>query len=430
MVDYSRYLVDPWLGQKQAMATMQDTFNRQTEQTRYADQTELAKRGMAINELNASTGQGNLALRQDENRRTAETFGMAKEDRAAALRKKQAETLYDIMSQVNDDSSLQQAKQIMQGMASSGMIRQEDVDSVPDKFDKKRHADGLKMLERVVGGKEWEAFTGPGDSRLLRNIRTGDEKSVVGRQGSGSERGDYFTPVQTSSGVQILNSRKGTVEPMIGLDGKPVLPVAADVGLAGAKTTAEAEAKTVEEKRKSFGAVQSAYKAQFDEWDNLDIIIDEAIDNVSPFTTGVGAWTKVIPATTSKTLSEQLETIKANVGFNQLSKMRKASPTGGALGQVSEMENKLLQAVQGSMDQSLSAKELAKNLRRIQVLLNNLRTETDTAFRYDYKGLLGGGVSQTQIGGYKASEYKGRVLTNESGVKMRSDGNTWTRVTE
>ena len=46
--------------------------------------------------------------------------------------------------------------------------------------------------------------------------------------------------------------------------------------------------------------------------------------------------------------------------------MREASPTGGALGQVSEMENRLLQSVLGSLDQELSEEEFRYNLRRLK----------------------------------------------------------------
>jgi hypothetical protein len=46
--------------------------------------------------------------------------------------------------------------------------------------------------------------------------------------------------------------------------------------------------------------------------------------------------------------------------------MRDASPTGGALGQVSEQENRLLQAIRGSLDQLNSGQNLAENLRIVR----------------------------------------------------------------
>jgi hypothetical protein len=59
-----------------------------------------------------------------------------------------------------------------------------------------------------------------------------------------------------------------------------------------------------------------------------------------------------------------LDTIGANMGFEQLQAMRAASPTGGALGNVTERELELLQAVQGSLQQSQSREQFQSNLLR------------------------------------------------------------------
>ena len=55
--------------------------------------------------------------------------------------------------------------------------------------------------------------------------------------------------------------------------------------------------------------------------------------------------------------------------------MRDASPTGGALGQVSERELGFLQSVFGSLDQSQSAEELAYNIQ----LCSTSTTRSSTA---------------------------------------------------
>lgn len=84
-------------------------------------------------------------------------------------------------------------------------------------------------------------------------------------------------------------------------------------------------------------------------------------------TTGIGgAIMQNIPGSTAKDTSALLDTIKANVGFEQLTAMRAASPTGGALGAVSERENALLQSVLGSVEQSQSAEQLTYNLKRLK----------------------------------------------------------------
>ena len=65
-------------------------------------------------------------------------------------------------------------------------------------------------------------------------------------------------------------------------------------------------------------------------------------------------------------LRAQLTTIKSNVGFDKLQSMREASPTGGALGNVSEKENEYLQSVLGNLEQSQSPEQLKRNLMKLR----------------------------------------------------------------
>jgi hypothetical protein len=108
--------------------------------------------------------------------------------------------------------------------------------------------------------------------------------------------------------------------------------------------------------------------------------IDQVLDKIAPldkpggerkpkgsFLTGyTGSIANSIPGTEAHDIWNTLNTIKANLGFDKLQAMRDASPTGGALGQVSEMENKLLQSVWGSIEQSQSAAQLVANLQQIR----------------------------------------------------------------
>lgn len=118
----------------------------------------------------------------------------------------------------------------------------------------------------------------------------------------------------------------------------------------------------VEEEKK-----KSAIKAQVDESKSLVRKIDEALAGVGPSTTGVvGAISRNIPGTPAKNLNEVLKTVRANIGFDKLQNMRQNSPTGGALGQVSDRENELLQAVRGSLDQAQSLEQIQKNLKELR----------------------------------------------------------------
>lgn len=112
--------------------------------------------------------------------------------------------------------------------------------------------------------------------------------------------------------------------------------------------------------------------------------IDKAIGQISPLTAGPGALTAGVPGTPAKNLRETLNTIRANIGFDRLQQMRAASPTGGALGQVSEMENKLLQAVWGSLEQSQSPSQLRENLKKAKITIQESWERTAAAYEQDY----------------------------------------------
>lgn len=101
-------------------------------------------------------------------------------------------------------------------------------------------------------------------------------------------------------------------------------------------------------------------------------------------TTGFGSYLSGVPTTDARDLAATLDTIKANIGFDKLQAMREASPTGGALGQVSERENLLLQSVLGSMDQGQSQEQFVQNLERIREIIKERGAARRTAFEQDF----------------------------------------------
>lgn len=99
--------------------------------------------------------------------------------------------------------------------------------------------------------------------------------------------------------------------------------------------------------------------------------VDEAINKVGGFTAGFGGLLANVPGTKARNLQADIDTIKANLGFQQLQAMRDASPTGGALGQVTERELGFLQSTVASLDQLQSPDELRRALNQIKIHYNN-----------------------------------------------------------
>lgn len=88
--------------------------------------------------------------------------------------------------------------------------------------------------------------------------------------------------------------------------------------------------------------------------------------------TGLFSFLSFAPGTDAKALANRLRTIQANISFDKLQAMREASPTGGALGQVSTFELQNLMAVFGSLEQSQTPEDLEYNLLRLQQVYNDI----------------------------------------------------------
>ena len=112
----------------------------------------------------------------------------------------------------------------------------------------------------------------------------------------------------------------------------------------------------------------------------------------SPTTGITGSLMSRIDSSDAGSLKNRLQTIKANIGFDKLQAMREASPTGGALGAVSEFENRLLQSVYGSLEQAQSADDLSYNLDRLEQVYTRIVNEgiPDDEAREMYREIVGG----------------------------------------
>lgn len=111
--------------------------------------------------------------------------------------------------------------------------------------------------------------------------------------------------------------------------------------------------------------------------------------------TGMGSLLNWIPGTTGKDLETTLDTIKANVGFDKLQQMRANSPTGAALGSVSDFENKMLQSVIASLATSQSKEQFLTNLQRVEDTYNMI------VHGPNYRGQQTGGASAQLPPGFR-----------------------------
>lgn len=247
-----------------------------------------------------------------------------------------------------DPSDHAQVSRIIMGMAAGYQNPLETQKTQAEINLKNAQAGYYNERPRTVAGGATTALI---DRLMQENPNMSLEEAItIAKRGSGI----------TIVGDQALN--RNTAEPV------------RNVGeaLAGGKR-AEAIGKSEGELVGSLPKLEMGFKVFSDKSDRLVNVIDRAISRVGPNTTGWGALLASLPATEARALQTDLDTIRANVGFEELQAMRDASPTGGALGQVSEMENRLLQSIRGSLDQLNEGQNLAENLRIVRESVAQLK---------------------------------------------------------
>jgi GH24 family phage-related lysozyme (muramidase) len=90
-------------------------------------------------------------------------------------------------------------------------------------------------------------------------------------------------------------------------------------------------------------------------------------------TTGPGGYLlQSLPGTNAHNVNKLIDGIKANIGFERLNQLRQSSPTGGALGAVSDTEQKLLQSTLGSLEQSQTKEQFMQNLSRVKQIYQQI----------------------------------------------------------
>ena len=132
--------------------------------------------------------------------------------------------------------------------------------------------------------------------------------------------------------------------------------------------------------------------------DEINAIKGKVADGGLPTTGFFGGLLSNIGGTDAGDISASLDTIKGNIAFDKLQAMKDASPTGGALGSVTENELRLLQSTLGSLEQSQSSEQFLRNLTRLEAIyaeiMRKARAYPNAAdFGFASSGAPGAGVT-------------------------------------
>lgn len=105
--------------------------------------------------------------------------------------------------------------------------------------------------------------------------------------------------------------------------------------------------------------------------------------------TGVMGAIPNIPGSDAANAQAKLDTLKSKVGFGVLQNMRNNSKTGGALGSVSDVEQKLLQSNLAALDKAQSYQEYKNQLQKIIDYSDKAKDRLSTAYNLKYSDKIG-----------------------------------------
>lgn len=163
-----------------------------------------------------------------------------------------------------------------------------------------------------------------------------------------------------------------------------------------AKAGGKKEGALEVEKSFNIPKAQASFRSSTDKLNNVLDKINKVLPDINSATAGLGGVIlSKIPGTKARDLEATIQTIVANLGFKELQEMRDNSPTGGALGQVSERELALLNSAKQNLENSQTPEQLKENLEDLKAQIRLSQKRIKQAFEDDF-GRFGGEVPQQE----------------------------------
>lgn len=283
------------------------------------------------------------------------------------------------------DQSLQQAeqaqmtKELQQSLGGEGG----DVSSVADRYrqyatrlaatDPQQAKLYLDLAEKMEGRSE--KFTGNLANASLELFGTADISKLSEeqrQQAANFYRQQELSRAQAGASRQTVNVEPGvqvgSIPPGYALikneDGSMVMQPIAGGPAAQALVDAEQKKKVGDEV--TLSAAQTVFE---DTSRALDVI-----DKNASGTTGMGAFLlSGIPGTDAKELAGHIDSVKANIGIDQLLKIK---ASGAGLGQVPQSQLDMLASLLGNLDAEQNSRVLRENLMRVNEIYADIVRKT------------------------------------------------------
>lgn len=297
--------------------------------------------------------------------------GLRRDDMAAQEqgRKAAAERLQYIMrvAKMNPAARPQLEPQFREAVKSFG------IEIPPTPMTEQEWNEGISMWEGEsgVGPLELQQVGGPEGPRVV----TQGGKAVgsprwpeADNTPSGIEEFQRFQAMSPEEQAAYLNLKRANATPQ------------AAGNIRYAQKEAESDQKFVD----AWPKAENMYRTSLAEFDMTNRLLDRAEKQANGWTTGImGDKFSAIAGTPQYDLKKTLDPILASIGFNKLQDMRNNSPTGGALGQVSERELNFLQSTIASLDQAQSEEQFRFGLRLVRQAYERYKQAAEDALKKD-----------------------------------------------
>ena len=301
---------------------------------------------------------------------------------------------------------MEQAANALPGRAPSGIAHNAYLGDIPRTYEQEREGDILGEMDRRFAQTredERKRASAVDDLKAKATMRNFETRTGRGRfTPVGTEQGGVFTPNAeprdtplrfTPENFQAVASHEQSAQPMRQITRGPL--ASAEPGPASYRSPRQSNtaftdpdmAMSAREKARLdprvlasenqlagdlaiAGATGKAAAGQspYAKERNTRILqsVDELIDRVNLWTAGPGSTLSYIPGTDARDFAAELDTLKGNIGFGELTAMREASKTGGALGQVSNIELGMLTSALGGLDPGQSPANLQRQLAKVR----------------------------------------------------------------
>lgn len=156
------------------------------------------------------------------------------------------------------------------------------------------------------------------------------------------------------------------------------------------RTRGTEEAKADVERQKGRNKARLALDQATARIGRVDSLVESILPRIGAMTAGWGGnMLANIPGTAASDLRKDIGTLQAIAGFDELNAMRASSPTGGALGNVTERELAFLQSVVRNIETSQSPEQLRRNLLDFQREVRDSWDRVRQAYELDYGSIYG-----------------------------------------